>query len=244
MSLNSKIRIWHISDTHSYHGYLKMPKNVDIVIHSGDAGNARDQYRSEPEIRNFAIWYANLPIMYKVYIAGNHDSSLENNFIDKKYFDKLNIDYLFNDSIDVMGLKIWGSPYTPQFGNWSFMKNRAKIGRVWDTIPDDTDILVTHGPPKGILDVSEDRNRQIEFCGDSALNKRILKLNCKLICFGHIHNMDDIKNAGVFIPSNTTTIYSNGSCVTDGKFGKIDTMSNGNLFEVDLVTKEFNILAW
>lgn len=241
MSLEtSKVKIWHISDTHGYHRKLEVPKGVEIVIHSGDAGNSRDQYRSEPEVRDFANWYAALDIMYKVYVGGNHDSSLEHLLINKKFFDMLNIDYLFNDSIDIMGLNIWGSPFTPQFGNWSFMRNRSKLGKLWENIPDDTDILVTHGPPKYKLDISEKRDRSLEACGDSALSKKVNKIKPKLHCFGHIHNMDDIKNAGVLKLVENNIIYSNGSCVTDRKFGQI--LSHGNLFEVDLVTKEFTIL--
>lgn len=237
----TKIRVWHISDTHGYHSKLKVPKDVDLVIHSGDAGNYRDPYNNDLEIRSFANWYASLPIMYKIYVAGNHDSSVESLLWSKKLFDKLNIDYLFNDSIDIMGLNIWGSPHTPQFGNWSFMKNRSKIGRVWDAIPDDTDILVTHGPPKYILDLSTNRDHSIEACGDSALNKRIIKLKPKLVCFGHIHNTDDIRNAGVLKLTGEDIIYSNGSCVTDRRF-KEGVTSHGNLFEVDLVSHKITIL--
>jgi Icc-related predicted phosphoesterase len=129
------------------------------------------------------------------------------------------------------GLKIWGSPYTPQFGNWHFMKSRAKIDRVWQSIPGDTDILVTHGPPKGILDIAEDRHHSIEFCGCSALKKQVLKMpNLKIMCFGHIHNNTDIINAGTMQLSISDTIFSNGSVLTDGKFGKLS--SNGNIIEL------------
>jgi len=111
------------------------------------------------------------------------------------------------------------------------MKSRAKIGRVWQSIPDDTDIIVTHGPPKGILDISEDRYHCIEFCGCSALKKRVLKMpNLKLMCFGHIHNNEDIINAGVMKLSISDTAFSNGSVVTDGKFGRLS--SNGNIIEL------------
>jgi len=241
MSLEkNKIRIWHLSDTHGYHSKIVIPEDIDLVIHSGDAGNYRDPYINDPEIRDFANWYAALPIMYKIYVAGNHDSAVENLLWTKEIFDKLGINYLFNDSIDIMGLQIWGSPHTPQFGNWSFMKNRSKIGKVWNSIPEDTDIVVTHGPAKGILDTTINRDHSIEHVGDSALNKRILKLKPRLFCFGHIHDVDYIHNAGVFKKAGFDTIYSNGACMTDAKF-KYGPSSNGNVFEVDLVTKQFTI---
>jgi len=224
------MKIWHISDTHSYHKFLEIPEDIDMVIHSGDFSNYHDVLKNEPEALNFLSWFAALEIKHKVLIAGNHDAfAIFLKF--KELCINLGITYLENTEVVIDGLKIWGSPYTPQFGNWHFMKSRAKIGRVWQSIPDDTDIIVTHGPPKGILDISEDRYHSIEFCGCSALKKRVLKMpNLKLMCFGHIHNNTDIINAGTMNLSTSDTIFSNGSVVTDGKFGRLS--SNGNIIEL------------
>jgi len=224
------MKIWHISDTHSYHKFLEIPEDIDMVIHSGDFSNYHDVLKNEPEALNFLSWFAALEIKHKVLIAGNHDAfAIFLKF--KELCIGLGITYLENTEVVIDGLKIWGSPYTPQFGNWHFMKSRAKIGRVWQSIPDDTDIIVTHGPPKGILDISEDRYHSIEFCGCSALKKRVLKMpNLKLMCFGHIHNNTDIINAGTMNLSTSDTIFSNGSVVTDGKFGRLS--SNGNIIEL------------
>ena len=70
------MRIWHISDTHTYHDLLKIPSGIDTVIHSGDCSNPRDPYNNEPEVREFIDWYKELPIKNKIYVAGNHDLSL------------------------------------------------------------------------------------------------------------------------------------------------------------------------
>ena len=239
--MDSKLRVWHLSDTHGFHSKIEIPDSIDLVIHSGDAGNAGDPYRSDPEIRDFANWYAALPITHKIYVAGNHDSAVEHLLWHKKLFDKLGIDYLFNDTIDIFGLQIWGSPFTPRYGNWSFMKDRSKISRVWDSVPDDTDIIVTHGPPKGVLDVTVERDGSLTSCGDSALGKRILKIKPKLVCFGHIHDVDHIRNAGSYKMAGFDITYSNGACMTDGQF-KYGPSSNGNLFEIDLVSKQVTIL--
>jgi Icc-related predicted phosphoesterase len=110
------------------------------------------------------------------------------------------------------------------------MKARHKTHELWQQIPDDTDIVVVHGPPATILDLSYNRENQLESCGDSALMKRIIDINPKLCLFGHIHNCKDIINAGTRKLSIRDTIYSNGSVVTDGKFGKLS--SNGNIFEI------------
>lgn len=225
------MKIWHISDTHTYHRLLKVPEDIDMVIHSGDATNPRDPYASEQEMLNFISWFGSLPIKHKVFVAGNHDLCIERNLVTKIDFMKNGIVYLENNYTEVEGIKIWGSPFTPTFGEgWAFNKRRDKLHDVWKHIPDDTNIVVVHGPPKGIFDLSYSRENVLEFCGDEALRKRMYLLNPKLCLFGHIHNCQDIINAGTMKLSNHDTIYSNGSVVTDGKFGKV--MSNGNTFEI------------
>ncbi len=224
-------KLWHISDTHSYHSLLKIPDNIDIVIHSGDFSNYYDVYKNEPEARDFLNWYAALEIKHKILIAGNHDAlAFHWNTKFKQLCKDLNIIYLENESVIIDGIKIWGSPHTPQFGNWYFMKNRSKLDKVWQTIPDDTDIVVVHGPPRNILDLSYDRNHNLEMCGCSALKKRLLKIQPKLCLFGHIHNNKDIINAGTTKLAEYNTIFSNGSVLTDGKFGILS--SNGNILKI------------
>jgi Icc-related predicted phosphoesterase len=225
------MKIWHISDTHTYHGLLKVPEGIDMVIHSGDATNPRDPYASEQEMLNFISWFGSLPIKHKVFVAGNHDLCIERNLVTKIDFMKNGIVYLENDYAEVEGIKIWGSPFTPTFGQgWAFNKKRSALHDIWKEIPDDVDIVVVHGPPKGILDLAYHQLNCIEFCGDEALRKRMYLLNPKLCLFGHIHNNEDIINAGTMKLSNHDTIYSNGSVVTDGKFGKLS--SHGNTFEI------------
>ena len=225
------MRIWHFGDSHSFHSLLKIPDNIDIVIHSGDFSNYYDVYKNEPETRDFLNWYACLPIKHKVLIAGNHDAVA---FHRGKEFKKLckeySIDYLENESIEIEGVKIWGSPHTPQFGNWYFMKNRNKLDKVWQSIPGDVNIIVVHTPPKGIMDLSYNRDHSIEMCGCSALRKQVLKIKPLLFLSGHIHNNKDIMNAGTLKLANCDTIFSNGSVVTDGKFGILS--SNGNILEI------------
>jgi Icc-related predicted phosphoesterase len=225
------MKIWHISDTHTYHGLLKVPEGIDMVIHSGDATNPRDPYASEQEMLNFISWFGSLPIKHKVFVAGNHDLCIERNLVTKIDFMKNGIVYLENDYTEVEGIKIWGSPFTPSFGQgWAFNKKRSALHDIWKEIPDDVDIVVVHGPPKGILDLAYHQLNCIEFCGDEALRKRMYLLNPKLCLFGHIHNNEDIINAGTMKLSIGDTIYSNGSVVTDGKFGKLS--SHGNTFEI------------
>lgn len=225
--------ILHISDTHGYHHMIPYSRftGVDLLIHSGDESNWKDPYKNLQECLDFIEWYKSIPVKYKIFVAGNHSTAIERKLIVKTDFEQAGIIYLENEEITIEGLKIYGSPYTPSFGSgWSFNKDRDKIGRVWEGIPDDTDILVTHGPPKGILDLSYNRNNELEFCGDLSLKKRIKAIQPKLVCFGHIHNNDNITNQGYIKLADHDTIYSNGSIVTDGKFGRIN--NNGNIFTI------------
>lgn len=204
-------------------------EGIDLVIHSGDCSNYMDPYRNEQEVRDFIEWYKTVPVANKIYVAGNHDTSLERGLVTRADFTENGIVYLENEGIEIDGFKIWGSPHTPTFGNWAFMKARHNLYKVWDNIPDDTDILIVHGPPKGILDLSTDRHHNLEMCGCNSLRKRVEKMNLKLMCFGHIHNSEGITNQGWARIGGKETIYSNAACVFDGRFDKGLT-SYGNVF--------------
>jgi predicted phosphodiesterase len=216
------MKLLHISDTHGFHEMFPMERfnDIDVVVHSGDCSNYRDPYRNEPEVRAFLAWYRDVPVKHKIYVAGNHDTSIERRMITKKDFEDAGIIYLENEEVVIDGIKFWGSPHTPQFGDWAFMKSRQTINRVWDTIPKDTDVLIVHGPPKGVRDLSFDRHNNLEYCGCGALAKKCFRMRdqLKLVLFGHIHDMYDVHNQGVSHYSKTPTLFSNATCVDDGKF--------------------------
>ena len=218
------MKILHLSDTHGFHGDFPINRfeGIDVVVHSGDCSNYKDPYRNEPEVRSFIDWYRDVPVEHKIYVAGNHDTSIERRMITPGDFAEANIIYLENAATIISGIKFWGSPHTPTFGEWAFMKSRDKLHRVWDTIPADTDVLIVHGPPKGVRDLSFDRNGKLEFCGCSALMKKCFKMKdqLKYVLFGHIHDMDHVDNQGVSYYSKTPTVFSNAACVDDGKFDK------------------------
>lgn len=225
------MRIWHISDTHTFHGWLSVPE-VDMVIHSGDVSNPKELIPSIQECLDFIEWYSKLNIPYKILIAGNHDVAFEKNLICKDACKEKGIIYLENTSTTIEGVKIWGSPITPAFGvGWAFNRRRDRLHDLWSTIPEDTDIVVTHGPAKGVLDITYDMQDRVEYTGCAALKKRILNIEPKLFCFGHIHTCRDIINAGYTKLAAYKTIFSNGSCVTDGRFD-LGVTSNGNIFEI------------
>ena len=192
-------------------------------------------------MRNFIDWFSSLPIKHKVFVAGNHDTSIEKGLVTKEVFDGECIHYLENDHVTIEGIKIFGSPLTPDFGNgWAFNKARHKLDRIWSNIIDtDSDIIVTHEPPRGILDLGIDRNHKIEFCGCKSLWNVVKSINPSLVLFRHIHNCDSAINAGTRTVFGLSTIFSNGSVVTDGKFGKLS--SNGNILVIKKSDKGISI---
>jgi Icc-related predicted phosphoesterase len=200
------MKLWHISDTHSLHNHLSIPENIDMIVHSGDATNQREPIKNLPELISFLDWYSKIPVKYKLYVPGNHDTSVAS--------------YLEDDEVIIEGYKIYGSPWVPTYGDWSFMTARDKIYKKWLGIPRDTDVLVTHGPPQGILDLSENRQNEVELCGDKSLLKAVLNINPKLHCFGHIHDNEYLKNTGTRTILSCDTIFSNGACTkhTDRSF--------------------------
>jgi Icc-related predicted phosphoesterase len=220
------MRCWHISDTHANHTQLVVPEGVDTVIHSGDASNYRDPFRNEPELREFIDWFARLPIPNRVFVPGNHDTSLDRGLIERWEIEDLGIHLLLNEEREIGGLRFWGSPFTPKYGDWSYMRDRGTINRIWDEIPEGVDVLVTHGPPYGVLDATYTRGNAVELVGCSALAKRVAHVQPRLMCFGHIHSTKDIRNAGVRTVHGLRTQFSNGSCVDDGKRGVITGQGN------------------
>ena len=229
------MKILHISDTHGFHSRFpdEKFKDIDIVIHSGDCSNYKDAYRNAIEVADFIEWYKNVPVKYKIYVAGNHDTSIERKRITKEDFEANGIIYLENSFVNINGVKFYGTPVTPSFNDWAFMKARDKTHKVWEAIPEDTRVLIVHGPPKGIRDLSFDRDGKLEFCGDNALMKRCISLQntLKFVCFGHIHNMDGVYNQGISTFSMTQTVFSNAACVDDGRFDRGLT-SFGNILEL------------
>ncbi len=161
------------------HGFKPKLPGGDVLIICGDL-TARDR---KEEYDQFTTWLSDLPYRCKIVIAGNHDGLIEKGkaMIGNDH----GIHYLCDSGLEFEGLRIWGSPYTPVFLDWFFMEERGKdIRRHWDLIPNGIDILVTHGPPHGILDKTED-NFQV---GCEDLKKIVLeRVKPRIHCFGHIH---------------------------------------------------------
>jgi len=206
------------SDTHGRHNlldvYLKDPdfiKDVDIIIHAGDATNSKARATNELEMHDFLEWYSDLDIPTKIFVPGNHDVSIESNMVKKDSY--LDINFLIHQSLSIDGINFFGSPYTPTFGEgWAYNRARHKIVDAWDTIPDNTDVLITHGPPKGILDMTHRNGNNFELVGCKSLLNKVFTLDkLQYHIFGHIHDEKNVINSGYRIINNT--IFINASIV-------------------------------
>lgn len=171
-------------------GGVTLPEEADMIIHAGDISMRGSEY----EVEQFLKWYSVLPYKYKILISGNHDFLFEKQpGIAKELLAKYpDIIYLESSEVVIEGIKIYGEPRQPWFHNWAFNVQRGPdIKKYWDAIPDDVDILITHGPPKGILDMTM-RGQQVG-CEDLLLRIWELK-NLKLFVCGHIHEHAGYEN--------------------------------------------------
>lgn len=179
-----------------FHGTLPgiLPK-CDLLLIGGDVGHFGSTRSSEGYARqlrwweqDFVEWLESQPAEVIVGIAGNHDFIAQE---DPKFMRRLPWIYLEDETAIVDGLRIHGSPYAKKFGNWAFMEEDDKLKQRWEMIPDDTDILMVHGPAYQVLDrVWDGRNE-----GSKTLIKRIDELNARLVVTGHIHEAQGVMYA-------------------------------------------------
>ena len=182
-----KKRITFISDTHGLHAhftskaYGNLLGSGDVLIHAGDVSNVGRM----TEIDDFLDWFSNVDYTHKVFIAGNHDWGFEKMTEIPEIFREKNVHYLFDSMVEIDGLKIYGSPWQPEFFDWAFNLPRmgSELQEKWDLIPEGLDILVTHGPPWGSLDYTPNGLN----VGCELLHEKVIQVSPKIHVFGHIH---------------------------------------------------------
>jgi Icc-related predicted phosphoesterase len=180
-----KIIIDLLSDTHNRHEHCKCDGG-DIIAHAGDLSG----HGETREIVSFLDWYALQPYKYKILVPGNHDFGFEEGPEECAIMCQSRGIILLNDSgVTIEGIKIWGSPVQPWFHDWAFNRRRGgEIRQHWDLVPRDTEFLITHGPPQGILDMTTYANGDPrEGVGCEDLIDMIEESEIKLHVFGHIH---------------------------------------------------------
>lgn len=178
-----------ISDVHNRHEKIKIPE-CDLLIVAGD-------YTSqgyEHEVRNFHIWLNKQPARHKIVVQGNHEKDVERNFNLMKSVAETacpGVIFVEHELVVIEGIKIFCSAYTPWFYDWAYNVERDVISNKWKDIPMDTEILVTHGPPHGILDqvYQVDGVTPRERVGCYALMEKLVQLpKLHTHIFGHIHS--------------------------------------------------------
>ncbi len=175
------MRLVVISDTHGLHSTIKRLPDGDILVHAGDFMNAG---YDPAEILSFNKWLGEQRFKHRVVCAGNHDRYFQNS---PEQARSLLTDaiYLENSGITIGNFSFWASPYTPEFLNWAFMYPRGPAAKqYWDQIPYNLDVLVTHGPPFGILDQTAPGSAHL---GCEELLKAVEEKKPKVHLFGHIH---------------------------------------------------------
>jgi Icc-related predicted phosphoesterase len=176
------MRILHISDTHNLHRQLTHLPAADIVIHSGDISYAG----TGGEVMDFIEWFGALGYEYSIFIAGNHDYCLDGKKQDViQSFLPENCFYLCHTGVEIGGVKFWGLPFF-----FSEDVSGEYLSRIAQ-IPADTDVLISHRPPFGLLDSAG----QITYgCPD--LLQRVLAIRPRYHFFGHIHAAYGIVESG------------------------------------------------
>lgn len=184
------MRILHLSDTHGCHRRLRNLPEADLAVHSGDFCMAG----TEKEALDFLNWFCDLPYRHKIFICGNHDNCLYGAKIEG--LDN-NVHYLCNSGMEIDGVKFYGVPM--------FMEDciTERQSRNYANIPADTDVLITHCPPFGILDFDDGINYGSEELLDSLSNA-----NTRLHLFGHIHRQHGTT-------TNGSTTFSNGAIMNE-----------------------------
>jgi len=178
-----KLTIAFTSDTH---GEL-IPNNelpeADIIVHAGDT----TLHGTESESLMFLEWFEGLNYKHKILIPGNHDRYFEDSIGDEaqqKKIESYDVHVLIEGGVTINGVKFYGCSWQPIFYNWAFNVTESELIKHWERIPNDTDVLITHVPPFGVLD----KNSLHMPCGSESLGiktDRLTKLKFHL--FGHIH---------------------------------------------------------
>lgn len=188
-----------IADTHGDHEKLKVPDG-DMLIYAGDYTGHPSGYTKQT--KNFNKWLTKQPHKYKIFIPGNHDWFFETNKTDAIMATSA-ANVLLGRGTLKEELKIWGAPHSPRFYDWAFNRSQEELRQLWATIPENVDILVTHCPPRGILDATD-----IEAAGCIELAKRLPKLKkLKVHVFGHIHEGYGVKRINGVVHVNCSIGY-------------------------------------
>ena len=182
------MKIACISDTHTLHRRMKFRvPEADVLVHAGDMTNIG----RPDELKLFAGWMAEQPHNYKLAICGNHERMVSGNtsYVEDLFAD-FGIQLIHNKTVEIAGIKFYGEPRTPEFFDWGWMYKRgSEAAAIWSQMPDDTDVLVCHGPPLGYVDMCPDwaDRTALVHVGCKEQMDRLHQVKPKYVICGHIH---------------------------------------------------------
>ena len=194
-----------IASTSDIHGNLdfKVPV-VDILTISGDICPVHGSHNPTSQLHwvnnKFIPWCYELinskNVNYIVFIAGNHDFVFQvmargkNEAFNVQW--PVGVHYLYQQHTEIEGVKFYGTPWTPTFGNWAFMQSEDVLNNYFASIPNDLDILLSHGPAHGLNDTIMQRPEwsfgSDPHVGSKSLREHIKRAKCKWLLSGHIHS--------------------------------------------------------
>lgn len=200
------MRILCIADTHNAiaqndrdGNYCVPSVDADVLVHAGDMLRRGTMGEFNVEMRALIQRF---PQKHIIVVAGNHDRIWEDNpSYARSQFEILNVDsggrlhYLQDNMVTIEGVTFYGYPWQPRFYNWAFNldRNSEPMWRVCQRVPDGVDVLITHGPPFGILDQpgafkNGESTTSDRHVGCEVLKEELKRIKPKLHIFGHIHH--------------------------------------------------------
>jgi Icc-related predicted phosphoesterase len=195
------LKLVALSDTHGFHENYGIPEG-DIFVFGGDFCN----YGNMKETLDFSLWLKKLPHQYKIICLGNHDVFCEKAFeVAKSFFQGEKIYYLVDEEVVIKGIKFYASPWVRVCGSWGWQKESPDLKMIWDKIPEDTEVLITHSAPYKILDKTSCK----EHIGCNFLRERVRVLKPKYHLFGHVH-----ESGGQFFSDRNTKYFNLASRVS------------------------------
>lgn len=196
------MRLVAISDLH---GHLPRVPDCQVLIIAGDLGpvsNHHPDFQLNWLATEFAAWLDQQPVEHKVLVAGNHDFAAEDRRF-QELLPKLGVQYLQDSGCQIAGLNLWGTPWVPNLRQWAFYVSDDQDQARAELIPEGTDVVISHGPPYGILDLLGSQ----EHVGSKPLARRLEQLVPPVVICGHIHE------SGGQVVSQGETTFVNASQV-------------------------------
>lgn len=175
------------SDIHGFTPEVSI-EPCDLALIAGDFMPVHDHGSMVQRrflLTQFSEWLDEQPADHIVLVSGNHDFLMQKAWA-WRYVERLpeKVTYLRDSGADLCGQRIWGTPWSFCPEGWAFRyEHETHAERVCSNIPDDTDIIVSHGPPYGY----GDRVLNGLMLGSGALMQRIRQVRPRLTVFGHIH---------------------------------------------------------